>query len=334
MLADRPAPVYLLSNRKISGKSACPKTSHQIAPVVLYYRPRSSNDVYQSWIVADGSRSGTPERAEDFPPVADVRDEFTRMWLFVGEKQAEKYVRLYLKYEDKGHVMGWNWAAFLFGPIWLFYRKLNLEGMLLILIPVLLWLIHSYAIAGALVIYVPLYIFANQYYLYRAEREIYAIEKTGLPSDERDHLIQIRGGGSMRGALAGLLIMTSLIGGVLFGPTWSHLDSLKVDLNLNFLKGAFQGGFKVPQLSNAKLPTCTSPRIKKMVRKMVMDQLKTLNIPSVGVETKDFSQVSATRIERNCKMTMSGAGQSGAYKIRMYWRDVGKKRFGLQLAPM
>jgi hypothetical protein len=52
----------------------------------------------------------------------------------------------------------------------------------------------------------PLYVFANQYYPYRAERQIYVIEKTGLPSEERDALIQIRGGGSMRGALAGVLI--------------------------------------------------------------------------------------------------------------------------------
>ena len=71
-----------------------------------------------------------------------------------------------------------------------------------------------------------------------------------------------------------------------------------------------------------------------MVRDMVVGQLKSLNIPSTGVETKDFGQLSATRIERNCKMTLSGGGQSGAYKIRVYWRDVGKKRFGLQLAPM
>jgi len=71
-----------------------------------------------------------------------------------------------------------------------------------------------------------------------------------------------------------------------------------------------------------------------MVRNMVVNQLKTLNIPSAGVETKNFSQTSATRIERNCKMTLSGGGQSGAYKIRVYWRDVGKKLFGLQLAPM
>ena len=286
--------------------------------------------------MADGSRSGAPEKAEDFPPVAGARDEFARMWLFVGEKRAEKFNQLYRTYEDKGHVIGWNWAAFLFGPIWLFYRKLNLEGMLLIMIPLLLWLIHPYAVTGALLFYLPLYIFANQYYLYRAERQIYAIEKTGLPTAERDHLIRIRGGGSIRGALAGLLILTGLFGGVLYGPTWSHLDSLKGGLSLDFMKGAFtfKGGIKTPLSSNAKLPTCTSPRIKKMVRDMVVGQLKSLNIPSTGVETKDFGQLSATRIERNCKMTLSGGGQSGAYKIRVYWRDVGKKRFGLQLAPM
>ncbi len=256
------------------------------------------------------------------------------MWLFVGEKKAQKYDRLYRKYEEKGHVIGWNWAAFLFGPIWLFYRKLDLEGALLILIPALLFFIHPYLGIASLLVFPVFYLFANQYYLYRAERKIYEIEKTGLSSVERDHLIQIRGGGSMRGALAGVLVMASLAGGISFGPTWDHIDSLKKGLRIEALKGAFKGGPQAPQLSRARLPACTSKRIKTMVQDMVVKQLQSLNIPSTGVETKDFSELSATRIERNCKMTLAGGGQSGSYKIRVYWRDVSKKVFSLQLSPM
>ncbi|MDA1325909.1 MAG: DUF2628 domain-containing protein, partial [Proteobacteria bacterium] len=153
---------------------------------------------------ADETPEQTDAAAGDNAPANAVeRDEFALMHLYVGEKSAEKYDSLYRDYEETGHVIGWNWPAFLLGPVWLFYRRLDVEGAVLLLVPAVLALISPYLSLVSFLLYILYTVFANQYFLFRAERRIYAIEQQAIPDAERDRLIQLRGGVSMRGAIAG-----------------------------------------------------------------------------------------------------------------------------------
>ncbi len=275
------------------------------------------------------------ERPELVPVAANARDEFARMRIFVGERKADRYEDLYRRYEEKGHVMGWNWGAFPFAPVWLFYRRLNLEGALFVLIPAALALVHPYLGLLSLGSWMLVYVFANQYYLYRAERKIYEVEKTDFSEAERDQIIKMRGGGTMRGAIAGFLIMATLGAGAIIGPTWNHIDTLKEGLRAENIKKLFStGGARQRPASRTQLPSCNAKQVEQLVQNMVVNQMKTLNIPSAGVQVGNFSQLSASRVERTCKMTLSGGGQSGNYKVKIIWSDATKKRFSVQLAPM
>lgn len=241
------------------------------------------------------------------------------MRLYVGDKSAKKYDTLYRDYEETGHVIGWSWPAFLLGPVWLFYRRLDIEGAVLLLVPALLALISSYLSLVSLLLYVFYTFLANQYLLYRAERRIYAIEQQAIPDADRDTLIRRRGGVSMRGAIAGGMLTVGVIAGLAAGPTWASIDRLK---NL------------LPTASRAALPACTAPRIKNIVQRMIVSQLASLNIPTAGIETSGYAEISASDEERNCRMTLTGGGQTASYKVRILWRDSSRKGFRVQLAPM
>jgi len=285
--------------------------------------------------VADGSRSSLNERPELVPVAANARDEFTRMRIFVGEKKADKFEDLYRKYEDKGHVLGWNFAAMLGGPVWLFYRRLTLEGAIMLLIPTVAALLHfKLGILTFAIVWLVVPVLANQYYLYRAERRIYEVEKTDFSENERDLIIAMRGGGTMRGAIAGFLMFAAPTVGVVIRPTWLHLGTLQEGLRAENLKKLLSTGGAPQRSASRPLPACTSGQIQKMVQNMVEQQLRTLNIPSEGVTVGSFSQIESSRVERTCKMTLSGGGQSGNYQVKIFWKGADKKRFSVQLAPM
>ncbi|WP_457640580.1 DUF2628 domain-containing protein [Persephonella sp.] len=50
------------------------------------------------------------------------------MEAFIGKK-AEYYLNKFEKFE-KGNAVSWNWAAFFFGVLWMFYRKMYLYGLI------------------------------------------------------------------------------------------------------------------------------------------------------------------------------------------------------------
>ncbi len=45
------------------------------------------------------------------------------------QTKASDYIRKFLKQKKSGKNVGWNWAAFLFSPLWFFYRKLYKAGI-------------------------------------------------------------------------------------------------------------------------------------------------------------------------------------------------------------
>ena len=52
--------------------------------------------------------------------------------MFVG-KNADYYIEKFKKFEESGGALSWNWAAFFFGILWVFYRKMYLYGALIFL---------------------------------------------------------------------------------------------------------------------------------------------------------------------------------------------------------
>lgn len=264
--------------------------------------------------MTDTSADTSPEQTD-----AAARDEFTLMRLYVGDKSAEKFDRLYRAYEETGHVIGWSWPAFLLGPIWLFYRRLDIEGAVLLSVMAVLVLISPTLGLVGFLLHILYTVFANQYFLYRAERRIYAIEQQATPDAARDTLIRQRGSVSMRGAVAGGMLTVGIFAGLAAGPTWASIDRLK---NL------------LPTASRAALPACTAPQIKNTVQRMIVSQLASLNIPTAGIETSGYAEISASGEERSCTMTLTGGGQTASYKVRILWRDSSRKGYRVQLAPM
>lgn len=45
------------------------------------------------------------------------------------QNKASDYVKKFSKKKKSGNKIGWNWAAFLFSPLWFFYRKLYKAGL-------------------------------------------------------------------------------------------------------------------------------------------------------------------------------------------------------------
>lgn len=105
-----------------------------------------------------------------------------------------------------------NWCALFLGPVWFFYRKLYIEAAAIILIPVLLIYLMP-ALANIKIGFgIALGIAANQYYIWRAQKRIAAIEQMPLPTETRDELIQKRGGVSIAGLILGLCVYLAILG--------------------------------------------------------------------------------------------------------------------------
>ena len=52
---------------------------------------------------------------------------------FIGP-ESTKYIARFMDMDRKQSKLSWNWAAAIFGPIWLFYRKMYKAGLLYILL--------------------------------------------------------------------------------------------------------------------------------------------------------------------------------------------------------
>ena len=50
------------------------------------------------------------------------------------QKNVSYYLEVFFDIEKKGNKYKWNWASFFFGPLWCFYRKLYLIGIIAIVV--------------------------------------------------------------------------------------------------------------------------------------------------------------------------------------------------------
>ncbi len=57
-------------------------------------------------------------------------DKWEKYRIFVGER-ADYYIERFKKFEETGGAVSWNWAAFILGVVWMFYRKMHLYGIVI-----------------------------------------------------------------------------------------------------------------------------------------------------------------------------------------------------------
>ncbi|GEM_PF-5037992 len=134
--------------------------------------------------------------------------------LYVGEN-AEKFMPLFRYHTnllDKKFPLSFNLMACLLTIVWLFYRKLYLTGIALLLIPTVVYTIFpdlpgfpAGGFAGMIAV------IANSYYASIAIKEIRKIESMDISNQEKDLLILEKGGTSIGGALVGVAIYGAII---------------------------------------------------------------------------------------------------------------------------
>ncbi len=77
----------------------------------------------------------------------------------------------YLKAFQREKVVGWNWVAFLFAPIWLLYRRLYAAYVLLMVFAVVLSYMPSVLLIFVIVMNVMVGMFADSIYIYFVKQE-------------------------------------------------------------------------------------------------------------------------------------------------------------------
>ncbi|WP_025899422.1 DUF2628 domain-containing protein [Sneathiella glossodoripedis] len=144
---------------------------------------------------------------------ADFSSEYSRerlFRLFVGPN-AEIFLQLNNDLNANKKPKSYNWVAFFFPIPWLFYRKMYLWGLAILLVPVILYTVFPDLPDASIAIGVVFLLLGNQFYVESANKKIKKIEALGLSPEERDERIRSTGGVSKTGAIFGGIIMLSLI---------------------------------------------------------------------------------------------------------------------------
>lgn len=242
----------------------------------------------------------------------DVRDERSLMALFIGPK-SDSFLKIYDANKDKKKRFKWaGWAgvnliAGLFPLPWFFYRKLYLEGAALLLIPVVLVFLFpeimntaQISLGGAIAA------MANQYYVQRSTKKVQAIERLDVSIEERDSLLQSRGGVTIFGAIFGVIILCSLIGIIVF----SKMAEARI------------------------LPMCDSKQIQTLVEETVLNSLSDRNVPTETVTLKGFQ---ATEVEtdsrRMCSTILTDKTESTTLFFAIEWKKIEMGQYQIMFNP-
>lgn len=135
------------------------------------------------------------------------------------------------KNADKVYNRNWNWSAFIFGPLYYFYRKLWLEGAILLLINIILNYV-VYDILGS-IIYLLLYlaihigssVLFSKLYTNKANKKIDSILAKKMPRENTLLEVQKMGGTAfwvviIIGTLVGIIFVIALIGAIFYSFVW------------------------------------------------------------------------------------------------------------------
>ena len=152
---------------------------------------------------AFGRRQGHPLRRS-----LSFVDEEELLRVYFGTN-AEKFLTIHRKTEQKGWASSFNWAVLFFPVIWFLYRKMYITGAFLVLMPfVLVALFPDVGFERYLGIAFFLLAFsANGLYVASAQWRIESFKKRGLAQDALESLVRKSGGTSVPGAVLGAMIL-------------------------------------------------------------------------------------------------------------------------------
>ena len=152
--------------------------------------------------------------AETVGEVSDgILSERERLRAFIGPN-ADRYLDLKFSPQKWGFKKI-CWTAFFFPKAWFLYRKLYIEGIAILLIPIAIVILFpqlsnaNFAISGVIAM------MGTTYYLGRAEMKIKTIAAAGLSVQEEEVLLRKAGGVSRVGAGFAMLIYAAAIATVL-----------------------------------------------------------------------------------------------------------------------
>lgn len=133
-----------------------------------------------------------------------------RFILFVGPN-ADKFLEVYRKLNDKKNPISLNWVAFFFAVPWFFYRKMYLWGIALLLVPVILITLFPTLSDANLAISGIFLIMGNRFYVEIANRKIKKVEAMDLSAEECNEYLRNAGGVSPIGAVFGSIILIAVL---------------------------------------------------------------------------------------------------------------------------
>lgn len=160
-------------------------------------RPVSQTDLA---IPGEPANPGNQYSSED-APLGQTPAEREELAVFVG-KNAAYYLKRWDKMMHTGSLASWNWAAFLFSPLWLFYRKMYLSGIIYLIATILL----SKYLVFQIIFAVAIGISGNFIYLQHARGKILAVKAIfHVPANQKK--IIAKAGGTSWGMVMGLLVV-------------------------------------------------------------------------------------------------------------------------------
>lgn len=132
------------------------------------------------------------------------------MKLFVGPN-ADTFLKIQYDLNANKFPKSFNWIAFFFPMPWLFYRKMYLWGIALLLIPIILYTLFPDLPDVNIAIGAVFLTMGNRFYVESANKKIKKIEALGLTPEELDERVHSEGGVSKVGAIFGSIIILALI---------------------------------------------------------------------------------------------------------------------------
>ena len=242
---------------------------------------------------------------------AHVRDERHLLALFIGPN-SDSFLKIYDADNDTTKRFKWRgWAginlvAGLIGLPWFLYRKLYIEGAALILIPIVLaFLLPDLMDKVQLSLSGVIAVLANQYYVHRSSKKVKAIESLDTPTEERDALLQSRGGVSIFGAIFGTIILCSIVGLIFYEAT-----------------------------NSKTLPACDGKQTQALVKDLVIKTLAAKNVPTETLTLKEYQvEGEGSDTRRMCSVRLSDHLESRKLSFAVEWLDKTAGQFQVKFNP-
>jgi hypothetical protein len=225
--------------------------------------------------------------------------------LFAGPN-ADKFIKSYRAQVTKEYAFSLNWPVFFVPLPWLFYRKMFLIGILILMVPIILVTVFP-ALSGVSTAGMVggLAVSANSIYVWAAIRKIEKIKIQNLVPIERDARIRTIGGTSKTGAAFGALIIAAI--------------------------------FALPFLNLAanELPECASATVQDNAGQFISDAFKKKGLKTSEIKFGDFRQIGPedTDESRLCRFRAKFQGVEKEMFLGITWKSKTDGKYLIRIGP-